>query len=253
MYLQGKLPTRKTVLVSAGAFFLLVGFVWPVIQEVRLEMRTDVHSIRYTGKASPMMILEYLPGVISWSRLHGEDSQRLQDGSPLLRRSKIYAFYSSAIVHKADIFFGSTSHGSLSHGLLQGIPSILLPFPKPDFHNTDTVHRDLGLGGYSPDPAGTVVADMYAHGGLVGLIVLMTVFGLFVAIVFNAILRLLPVMGQVLCIGLWKALLIDFNAWQGLLGSMRNLLIVLVVVYIVHALCGRKNVLEEHEYEHRTA
>lgn len=220
-----------TFLILAGLF---VGFIGPVIEESRLEMRRDARAlVAQPEEILVRFIVEYIPRSITPARIMGntEASLRTQQGISFTERMGGYMSYAANIYQaildgRADL---NVDNFGVAISLI--IPRAIYP-DKPTVSANDMVYENFGFGRLGYDATGSPAADIFSYIHWPGIAALFFIVGLCYGLIAKHLRINYGQIGDMITIGLVPAIFPMGDAFGAYLATLRNILLLLILIHV---------------------
>jgi len=217
-------------------FFILIaffGFIGPIIQEVRYEVRDDYRIILNDPVKLPAKLFtEYIPTAITFSRLYGDDSRRQYGGGLKERFIRWPAFWASI---NAKIWDGKPFRGleNMIRTMTMVVPSVFYPGEKPEIKAGPENLTWYNLFVSSNDPTSTVFQDVFAIGGILGLIGFSFIYGSLYGLFVRFLVAYWKSFGVIMVFGLLNLVIITHDSFGTVFVRFRDaILIIFLLVFL---------------------
>lgn len=222
---------RKVFVRTALMLLLTFGFLGPLIQDVRIQMRFDARSLSENPGSIPVLLVtEYIPRSLG---LVG-DSQggvgAVQHTTVMFRLAS-YMNYAATINYKY-LDGSDTNLENFGAAFSTLIPRIFWP-DKISIDANDMVYSAFGFGRMGFDSAGSPVSDIFSFLHLPGIVILLSVVGVFIGLITRFLRRAFGQFGDVFSVGLMPTILPLGDSFAQYLAEMRNILVVIFLLIIV--------------------
>jgi hypothetical protein len=221
------------IVISVAVLIVFASLVSPIIQEARYMMKDDRDLLVMSPAEIPIAFLTtYIPQAIKKGDFYSEDAARIQRDATISYRLASYAIYASSLNQRAHEGAGLMPNESLMATLSTLIPNVILP-RSGGYDASLAVYNHYGIGTAEQDVGGTPITDIYAHLGIVGVILLMALIGAGYGFVANTFSSRLGLVGTLATAAFLFHTVPIGDSFSFYLADARNAVIIACVVLVL--------------------